>query len=201
MKRILVTVTGPSASGKTELVHRLIDGHGFGKLVSVTTRPMRVGEVEGKDYYFISESDFNDHEATNGLIQSVNFNGKNYGTTIDGLERVFEAGLTPIVIVEPGGVNQFESLEDKHDFVVYSVFITAPYEVLEQRFKSRIGSELSEYDQRRLDAIKVESETWHDTHIWDTVFHNGGNDKSSIDWMCKLLTEHVNNKSMEENVW
>ena len=192
MKRITVTVTGPSASGKTELVKKMVDNYGFEKLVSVTTRPMREGEVEGKDYYFIDEARFTALKAGSQLLQEVNFNGFNYGTTIVEMELVFSSGHTPVVIVEPGGVDQFKTLEEDFDFKVHSVFIDAPYDVLEQRFKARIATtELTEYDINRLEAIKVEADDWYWQKEWCTILHNPSNDLSVLDWFCKRIVSEV----------
>lgn len=200
--RIVTTLTGPSASGKTELVKVLTKNYDFEKLVSVTTRQMRPGEEEGVDYYFVSEEQFKKYQDNNELLQEVNFNGKNYGTTVSEMERVFASGKTPVVIVEPGGVTQFESLEKKYDFKVYSVFVHASLNVLQDRFFARLGltvdSPLSEYDTKRLLAINNEYETWYPIREWDLLVNNSSSNLETLDWMCKMLFSDISDKVSDQ---
>lgn len=186
-KRIVVTVTGPSASGKTELVHKLVESYNFDKLVSVTTRRAREGEVAGKDYYFINDEAFNDLVTRDQLVQQVNFRGVNYGTTKEEIERAFSSKSIPIVIVEPGGVDQFREIAKDMDFVVYSIFVHAPHRILEDRYLRRIQGSITDYDKQRLVKIKEEAETWYNTQPWSIVFNNPGDDISSISWFCDRL--------------
>lgn len=198
MTKVVATVTGPSASGKTELVAELCKSHNFEKLVSVTTRPMRDGEVEGRDYYFITEEEFFKLKNAGKLVQEVCFNGKYYATTSMEIERVFAIGKVPIVIVEPGGVEQFMNVGDALDFnnqpfSVYSIFIHAPYEVLEARFVARLKtSELTEYDKVRLEAVKKEASDWLGLRYWDLVLGNPINDLSLIQWLARQVDERIN---------
>ena len=60
----MLVIVGPSASGKTQMVQELIKKYKMEKLVTYTTRAMRVGEVNGKDYHFISVEEFEE----NGIV-------------------------------------------------------------------------------------------------------------------------------------
>lgn len=200
MKKVLVTVTGPSASGKTELVNLLTKNFNFEKLVSVTTRPIREGEVNGLDYYFINEETFQYLEKEDQLAEQVCFNGKNYATTKDEISRVFATGSTPVVIVEPDGVDHFKTLEKQLGFVVYSLFIDAPYPVLERRFLARLGgAEPTEYDLVRLKAIKKEADEWYLTKPWIMVLHNPTNDLKNLEWFAEKLGDDVVRFSIKIN--
>ena len=192
MSKIVVTVTGPSASGKTELVNNLCKLHGFSKLVSVTTRPPREGEVEGIEYYFISEDRFKELKDDGKLVQEVNFNGKHYATTAEEIDKVLAGGGIPIVIVEPGGVGQFKKAGEKFGFKVFSVYVYAPYVVLKQRFLDRLGGKnATDYDTIRLTAISKESLEWIDLLEWDLIVGNSKNDLSEIEWHSKNVVEAV----------
>lgn len=79
MKLVLV---GKAAAGKDHLRKRLTD-RGFKFGVSCTTRPPRVGEQNGKDYYFLSEQDFLDLVNLGDMIEYQQFNGWFYGLTRD----------------------------------------------------------------------------------------------------------------------
>ena len=54
----MLVIVGSSASGKTKIVQELIKTYHMEKLVTYTTREKRIGEIEGKDYHFISREDF-----------------------------------------------------------------------------------------------------------------------------------------------
>lgn len=191
--RLLLTVTGPTASGKTELLKELVKNPAFQKLVSVTTRPKRPGEVEGIDYYFISEEEFQRLKTDNQIVQSVNFGGNNYATTKTEIDKVFGTNKVPVVIVEPGGIGQFQRLEHELDYMVYPVYISGPYEVLEMRYVQRLdGQALTEYDTARLEEIKNEVETWPDQAHYVTDINNPSSVKDDLVWIAENLIKEVN---------
>lgn len=189
--RLLVTVTGPSASGKTELLKTLTSNPTFAKLVSVTTRPKRDGEVEGEDYYFISEDDYQELVDNNQIVQSVNFKGCNYATTKAEIDKVFSTNKVPVVIVEPGGVTQFRSIEHELDYTVYSVYIDAPLEILKGRYVKRSGGVVTPYDEERLKAIEDEFETWPTLVKYDAAAVNQGSNKSDLEWIASTLVSYI----------
>jgi guanylate kinase len=192
MSKVVVTVTGPSASGKSELLTELCAVHNFERLVSITTRPPREGEQEGVEYYYVSEEEFFKQKALGNLLQEVCFNGKYYATTVAEAERVFSKGKVPIVIVEPGGVDQFTKVGERLGFTVYSVFVNAEYRVLKQRFLGRLrGAEPTSYDTARLEAIEKEASTWLSLHEWDSVLINNGNEKVEIEWLARDLANEI----------
>ncbi|HET8686537.1 MAG TPA: guanylate kinase [Methanosarcina sp.] len=174
-----MTVTGPSGSGKTELLKILCKNHAFAKLVSVTTRKPRPGEVEGEDYYFITEEQFSQLEKKNQLVQSVRFNGVSYGTTIGEMQRIYAEEKTPVVIVEPGGVDQFEDVCKHHNYTLISVFVNAQIDILIERMIRRMeGSALtkdvSEYLSKRLISLVTREVEWYNEKSYHINWHNNG---------------------------
>lgn len=175
----LLTITGPSGGGKTELLGILCQNHNFAKLVSVTTRPMRPGEVEGVDYYFISEDRFRKLQELKALVQEVNFNGAWYGTTQAELVNIVEQGKIPAVIVEPGGVDQFAEICDSLGYELVSVYVGAQLGQLVERFiKRMVGETITEdraaYYSRRLNSLFYEYETWEEEHSYHMYVYNTG---------------------------
>lgn len=79
-KGILVVVSGPSGSGKTTLCRRLADEGEAGYSVSCTTRPARPGEVNGKDYHFLSREEFLSKRNAGEFLESAEVHGNLYGT-------------------------------------------------------------------------------------------------------------------------
>lgn len=196
MKRVLLTVTGPTASGKTELVKVLSNSGKFEKLVSTTTRPIRPGEIHGQDYYFSNDETFDYLEKSDQIVQQVTINGKRYGTTVDEVERVFKNEAIPVIIVEPYGVGQLKGLEEVLDIKVYSLFIEAPLEILRSRYLSRVADQknLSDYDKLRLEAIDKEFLTWLGKHEWDFRVSNSEDDLSTLEWISKSVYDQLSVK-------
>lgn len=175
----LLTITGPSGSGKTELLKMLSATGDFEKLVSVTTRPPRPGEVEGVDYYFVGKDEFESMSSAGLLLQEVSFNGFQYGTSADEFTRVQGLGKVPAVIVEPSGVSHFKSLEQQHGFVVKSLFVTAGLQTLIERSLLRLAGEpidpvLVPYFSRRILATVDEHAKWSYLVKYDFTLYNTG---------------------------
>jgi guanylate kinase len=106
--RVIVTLTGPSGAGKSTLERMLVNTGEFERVISVTTRPARNGEVDGKDYHFVSKERFEALLADEAFLETANFNGNWYGATDVEFERIFDMGKTPVVVVEPKGRAQIQ---------------------------------------------------------------------------------------------
>jgi guanylate kinase len=197
MSSNLVTITGPSGSGKTELIKALENRGKFARLISVTTRPMRPGEIDGLDYYFITEAEYQTIVSAGGFLQTVDFNGYHYGTTTHELARVRSIEKTPIVIVEPSGITQFDRISKEHGYELISVFVTAEYEVLVERYLRRLSEpadpERLRYHARRISAI-AEELTWVDLHKYNVSLYNGGDDFTHVIAMAELIEEMYGGK-------
>lgn len=104
----MLVLVGPSASGKTEVVKVLIQDYKMKKLVTYTTRSMRVNEVDGKDYHFISKDEFIKKIKENFFLEYVEYNDNYYGTSYEDLAN------DKVVILEPNGVKTYlEKVPDK----------------------------------------------------------------------------------------
>jgi guanylate kinase len=91
----VIILTGESASGKSTIETILSDKYGYKKTVSYTTRPMREGEVDGVDYYFISQDEFTEKFNNNFFIEVGSYNGWFYGTTSEQYTDDTVCVLTP----------------------------------------------------------------------------------------------------------
>lgn len=97
----MLVVIGPSASGKTQIVNHLIQDYGFHKLVTYTTRPMRVGEVQDIDYHFISQASFEEKYQQHFFLETVYYNQNYYGTAYSDLSE------DKVVIIEKEGLKKY----------------------------------------------------------------------------------------------
>ena len=75
MKSTILAIVGPSGSGKTTLAEHLKDKLNIPVIVSYTTRPIRDGEIDGKDHHFVSEQDMPPHEK---MLAYTKFGGYHY---------------------------------------------------------------------------------------------------------------------------
>lgn len=155
MKPHIVTVSGPSLSGKTEFTKILQRDYGFNAVVSVTTRPQRSSETQGVDYHFITPEQYS--QLT--LIQKTDFNDYQYGVSE---EEVLNKQDKPVLwVVAPKSISQIEQYCQQHDFNLTKIFITNPQEVLFtrlfNRFKSDTKASTDTYVNRLNSIVNIES--------------------------------------------
>lgn len=151
MKTIL-TLTGPSCSGKSTLEARLKQA-GFENVISTTTRPMRNGEVDGQSYYFVSPESFEKNAAEGAYIERVAFNGNLYGVSACEVERVFAKNKPVVVVVEPEGLRQVREYGLQNGIRIVSVFVNNPYSVIAKRFMERMLGDLKLSDLDAADKV------------------------------------------------
>jgi guanylate kinase len=133
---LMFVLSSPSGAGKTTLARELMDKvAGLEMSVSVTTRPMRPGEVEGKDYYFIDKQRFNQMVKNNELLEHAPVFDHFYGTPRAPVEAALSAGRDVLFDIDWQGTQQ---LREKARQDVVSVFILPPSAAdLEKRLHTR----------------------------------------------------------------
>ena len=99
----MLVLVGPSASGKTEVANILINKYGMVRMVTYTTRPMRINEVNGISYHFVSVDEFMKLKDNDEFVETVEYNGNYYGT------RKKDVSDDKIVILEPKGLIEFNN--------------------------------------------------------------------------------------------
>lgn len=174
MKKLL-TITGPSGSGKSTLERNLLGlDEVFSKVISTTTRKPRVGEVDGVDYYFLSEAEFKKREQGNRFAECITFEGNNrrYGVEVDELERITNSSRIPLVVVEPEGVRQIHSALPRQGWKVRSIFVTHDPEVLITRYVNRENAAFTREDARRILNLIQDELNWERRFDgWDRAYH------------------------------
>ena len=149
---MLFVMTGPSGCGKSTLVKRVLNELEEVEFsVSYTTRKKRASEVEGQDYYFISEKEFKKMVQEDSLVEWAEVHGNFYGTSREELERKgIHADL--LLDIDVQGARQIKGKYDKAFFV----FILPPvFSELRKRLEER-GEENPEAINRRLEVAKQE---------------------------------------------
>ncbi len=100
----LIIISGPSGAGKGTIVNELIKNTNLNLSISMTTRPKREGEVEGKDYYFVTKQEFAKQIKKGNFLEYANVNGDNYyGTPKDKVLKSLENGKDIILEIDIQG--------------------------------------------------------------------------------------------------
>jgi len=150
-------VSGPSGSGKTSLCDALLEDKFWQKRllksVSCTTRPMRNGEVEGKDYVHVTKEAFLKLIKNGALLEHEEIFGFYYGTPKSIINEADVKGRDLLLCIDVKGARSVRSYFGKK---VASIFILPPdVEVLAQRLKKR-STENKKDIEKRLKRVKIE---------------------------------------------
>lgn len=156
----IVVLLGKSATGKDTVINYFVDKFGFLPLISTTTRPMRKGETEGKDYYFINDEEFNAKKEQFFDIRKYEtlYNGVPktwyYGITKTELSQKFKFGAnTVICAVDIVGYKNLVEHIGKENLL--TIYIDAKEEIRKQRAVERGSFSITEWDRRARDDDKV----------------------------------------------
>ncbi len=164
-KGFLIVISGFSGVGKGTVVKRLVEDYKYSLSVSATTRAPREGEVDGKDYYFKSVSDFQNLIDYNGFIEWAQYVDNYYGTPRKFVEEEMKAGHDVILEIEVQGAMHVK--EQYPDALL--IFVTAPSaDVLRDRLKGR-GTDSDEVIAKRLRRAADEAD---DIDVYDYIVVN-----------------------------
>lgn len=123
----LVIITAPSGAGKTSIVKKLLQsGLPLGFSVSACTRNKRPGEVDGKDYYFISADEFRNRVSKNEFAEYEQvYEGLYYGTLKSEIERIWKEGKAVLFDIDVQGAMNLKKI---YGDAAMTLFIKAPSE-------------------------------------------------------------------------
>ncbi len=131
----LIILSSPSGGGKSSICRALLDSDPrLGYSVSVTSRPRRRDEVDGRDYHFISESDFHELIAHDMFYEWAKVHGNYYGTRKDLVDAKIAAGQDVVLDLDVVGGLNIKKLNDR----AILIFVLPPsLVVLEERLRNR----------------------------------------------------------------
>jgi guanylate kinase len=142
-----VVITGPSGAGKGTLIGLLVERMPELEVaVSATTRERRPGEVDCRDYWFLSEDEFVRRVAAGEFLEHVTYvSGHRYGTLFSELERIRDEGRLPVLELETEGALRVRSDVDG----AMTIFVDAPsFSELERRLRERATESAGEITER-----------------------------------------------------
>jgi guanylate kinase len=152
-RRFVVVVSGPSGAGKSSFVKTLLmEGPDLVYSVSATTRPRRPHEVEGVDYFFLSQEEFRRRVLAGAFVEHARVHGDWYGTLRSQIEEALQAGHNVLLDIDVQGGMAVRSVYPDGVFL----FILPPsMEALEARLRHR-GTDSEERIRIRLENARRE---------------------------------------------
>lgn len=156
-----LVLSSPSGGGKTTIARMLLERRSdVGYSVSCTTRPPRVGEVDGRDYFFVSVEEFRERRTRGDFAESAEVHGNLYGTLRGEVDRVLETGRHVVMDIDVQGARQF--VQAYRESVL--VFLLPPSaDVLIARLTKRNTDQRDDV-RRRLNEARAELAAVGDYH-------------------------------------
>ncbi len=151
-KGALIVISAPSGAGKTTLCHMLIKELSSAEFsISVTSRPPREGEVDGRDYVFVNKDDFKKRVKEGRMLEWAEVHGNYYGTSKNFVETRLNKGLYVVLDIDvQGGLQVKERYRN-----AIMVFVLPPsMEELSERLKNRRQDSSHEIKKRLKNAYK-----------------------------------------------
>ena len=155
---MIYIITGPSGVGKNTIIEAMSTDLDFYFSVSHTTRPQREGEVDGKDYHFVTEEEFNSLVDENLMIEYEQYGGFFYGTS---KKEILKESNIILLDLEVNGATKL--LSENDDFI--GIFIDIDDNELVKRLKNR-GHDENFIDKRmQLASIQREKKSHYQYHV------------------------------------
>jgi len=180
-KPTLITITAPTCSGKNFLMEALQTELNFNRIVSTTTREKRDGEIEGVDYYFISELESVLKERDAQFAELVTFRGTRYGVTHTEMNGKMSGPNPPMVILEPNGVEIYEKMCIANGWDIFKIYIHTVESVRLERLLNRTikdfmaaatvdaGNKVLKTHIDRTLSIVGDERRWSQSNSWNAI--------------------------------
>lgn len=169
-KGLLIILSGPSGVGKGTVRKKLMEMYPEFDIqysISMTTRKPRNQEVNGVDYFFVTNEEFDNNLARDNFLEHASFVGNRYGTPKDYVENLLNKNKIVLLEIEINGAKQvLEKVKDTDNHV--SIFLTTDLETLRERITNR-KTESEAIINERLEKAKKE---FGESSIYDYVVKN-----------------------------
>lgn len=182
-KGVLIVLSGPSGAGKSTVVARAMEGRDdLCFSTSATTRQPRPGEVDGREYFFVTQQRFDEMVAHDELLEHAVYVTNSYGTPRRFVEDKLEAGMNVLLDIEVQGARQ---VAEKCPDAVKIFVIPPSLEELERRLTGR-GTDTSDAIQGRLKRAREE---YCEADFYDYIIINDDVDTAARELSAIILAE------------
>ena len=192
----ILVLSGPSGAGKSTIISAASDEIGeYYFSISTTTRAPRMGEVDGRDYFFVSKENFEEDIKAGNFLEYAQVHGNYYGTSLKPVREALEAGKLVIFDIDIQG---HRLVRAKMDDITTSAFITPPtLHELETRLRARC-TDKEEVILKRLDNAKEEIEAVDE---YDFTIINDSVEKAAKEFVIVAKAARLKHSSIEEEVF
>lgn len=197
-KGSLFVISAPSGAGKTTLCQKLSSIlPDLQHSVSYTTRPVRTGEVNNRDYTFVSGKVFRNMTDKGDFIEWAKVHGHLYGTSRKRLEEMLRKGISVILDIDTQGARQ---IRKKYDGGVYIFILPPSLEVLKERLNRRMSNSKQEIEERLRRAVEeIKDYKKYDYVIINDIFEDALEQLKSIVFLEKVRTKNIDPLWIKEN--
>lgn len=177
-------ISGPSGSGKSTITASVLEQTAARFSVSMTTRSPRAGEVNGESYHFVTQEEFEEKIANDGLLEWAEVFGNYYGTPSGPVQQAIDAGETMILEIDIQGGLQVATHRPDATFVL----ITPPsLDELKRRLAGR-GTEDAATVDRRFSKAQHELNTARESGVYTREVVNDNLDHA-IEQVTRIIEE------------
>lgn len=191
-KGTMFIFSAPSGGGKSSVIKGVLkDLEDIDLSVSVTTRAMREGEVDGKDYFFITEEKFNELVKNNALYEYVDSDfGPKYGTPRERVDSLLAQGKDIILDLDYPGVQQLKKLANDK---IKTIFLMPPsLKILRERLVNR-GTDSQEVIEKRMSMAEKRV---NESRYYDYVVINDDLEKAVAEVQAIILAARCEGKNI-----
>ena len=200
-KNLLVIICGPTTTGKSTLAE-LFQQDGYQVAVTTTTRPPRNGEIEGVNYYFVTDDKFKEMEKNDEFVESAPVGIYWYGLSKIAIKKSFDNGNRVVLVTEPSGGNNVASFCQSQQIEHHKIYLNNSIEELTSRLVYRYNNDSKAtaevYKNRLWDLVFVEPIKWttpaysgehHYHQIFDSFVDD--NKKNIYEDICKSIKNRI----------
>ena len=192
----VIVIAGPTGVGESTVTKKLIERHSnFVRLVTATTRPPRLGEKEGVDYYFFSKEKFQDELKKGNILEYTYIENRDvyYGSYKPDLEAKLKKGLTVIVNPDIVGARYY-----KENFAALTIFLLPEsLDILKKRIQRRQPSISGEELKKRLK--NAEKEIREEGPFYEyKIYNREGEIEKTIEEIEKIINQRKKAERSEE---
>jgi guanylate kinase len=180
---LLFVVSAPSGAGKTSLCRAVTDAlENLTHSISYATRKPRPGEIDGRDYYFVSQQRFQEMVRAGDFAEWAEVHSNLYGTSRRVLDDMIAKGVDIVLDIDTQGATQIKA---KYDGAVFIFIMPPSLEILEERLRNR----KSDRDEEIRKRMRRAREEIRDYRMYDYLVVNRDFDRALTELRSIVLAE------------